>query len=182
MGIWLMYGVMPPLNIFLERHGGKEGDDQPAKPCLWIETRDGLQIHSEVSRDKSTEEGEVSLFFRLPVVAVQAQTQGQDPAGNGATPSSSAEIWNLQIVQKLSADDIEKLVPCLQAAGDSITFEELVCYHNPPNAKVLLEHTRRNRTLFEATPSSSSSLNRERVKALKTHRKTQNTFSICSIQ
>jgi hypothetical protein len=131
--IWLENGATPPLEIFLEMFSCEddkriclrvdESSDVESIGSSMIEYR-GQEIGS--SRTEYTGQEIGVICFRLPIL--------EDPAS-----SSPSNIWHMRTNFEVRMDNIDKLVPRLQTYR-SITFTELVHYHNPLNAETLLRY------------------------------------------
>ncbi|KAH6869180.1 hypothetical protein B0T10DRAFT_569027 [Thelonectria olida] len=138
--VWLEFGAMPPLEILLERFDeeyGEAREKQLTKLFRQVNTSDGESIRSDFAESAEEKADSIGyIFFRLPVA--QDRLSG-----------SPVEVWYLRTAFAVRKDNICKLIPHLQTSR-SITFTELVRYHNPPNVKGLLEYIDRSQALLEA--------------------------------
>jgi hypothetical protein len=146
--VWLQFGAMPPIEITFERfdkEADNTRDEQLTRLFLQFSESDVESIgdhYAEADLDNPDVLGYV--FFRLPVVH------------KGGVSSPLVEIWYFRTTFTVRKDNIGKLVPHMQTSG-SITFRELVRYHNPPNAKRLLEYINRTQALIETAQADVKS-------------------------
>ncbi|RYP66289.1 hypothetical protein DL771_007871 [Monosporascus sp. 5C6A] len=147
LGVWLEFGAMPPLEILLKRLDEEEDEARQKQLTKLFRRFSTSSVESTLS--DLAERYELGadrigyIFFRLPVAEDRMS-------------GSPVEIWDLRTNFTVRKDNIGKLVPHLQTSS-SITFTELVRYHNPPNAKGLLGYIDRSQALLEAHPQPNAS-------------------------
>ena len=135
--IWLEHGALPPMEVVLERFE-EVGKPQEKLDQLYFRI-ESPQVYTEpyshVYDSISNRESIGFMFFRMPVLQ----------PGPG---SPAVEVWYLRICSQVTQESITTLAPKLQTS-DKITFEELVRYHNPHNAKAILRYVEKSKTLLK---------------------------------